>query len=136
MLMPTKEKFIYRRRENGIHEMNWYGSDEQVLEAWSAKLGDLYMDAMTDETLCFLYRLVNIGVPSMMSIVSHSRKIQADHPMKPNTRSAVLHESHLVASVVYNLATWLNHSDRDTTRFFLMRNEDKAIRWLSDGLKT
>lgn len=132
--MPTKEKFIYRCRENGIHEMSWYGSGEPVLEAWSAKLGDLYMNATPDETLCFLYRLVNIGVPSMMSIVDHSRKIQARHPMKPNTRSAVLHESHLVASVVYNLATWLNRSDSDTTRFFLMRNENKAVEWLLEGL--
>jgi hypothetical protein len=122
---------IYRLRDDGIHEFSFTGQGERSVDEFFQQLEQVLAESNPATPLLrYLVRLpLAQGQAPLSELAKRFRKLDVALPKRPNGRTAILHKSDLLLTLM-NTVIGALAPQRDKTMFFKHEREEEAITWL------
>jgi hypothetical protein len=133
----SEQTFDYQfHPESQIHEYTLYRNGRDVVDAWFAHLGNVIGQAIEQEQ-SEIRLLVDVtaggGRQPVGYMFQHAKMLKAKYPNAPMRRYVVIGDNEALGAIIRPLFGMLK--DRLTFRYFIDRDRDKAIEWLTSTHK-
>lgn len=125
-----KEGLVYTHYASGFHEFVFTGEGEAGLDHFFEIIKGLLSGTSGDQIIRYVVDATNTrGQGAMGELVRRFRKLEVQLGDRAAGRTAILHNGSLLLTLANTFIDTLA-PDKDKTRFFDIKERDKAIQWL------